>query len=154
MPRLPSLAEPAGRPGPAPGPCSRPCSGPRVARRREHRGRSSAGAGPRLLPAAARARLAGGHSRAQRLCCLRVSQVHTGPGLAWQPGNLFQSRLPSPHMPLPPPEPGPEPIPGCTAPAPSPVGRHVVGVKGKGERERRREKIGGLKSIFILPLRP
>lgn len=62
--------------------------------------------GPRLLPAAARARLAGGHSRAQRLCCLRVSQVHTGPGLAWQPSNLFQSRLPSPHMLPPPPEPG------------------------------------------------
>ncbi|KAI5139795.1 Atp-Binding Cassette Sub-Family A Member 12 [Manis pentadactyla] len=34
------------------------------------------------------------------------------------------------------------------------MGRHVVGVKGKGERERWREKIGGLKSIFILPLRP
>lgn len=68
-------------------------------------------AGRRLLSAAARARLAGGHSRAQQLCCLRVSQVHTGPRLAWQPGNLFQSCLPSPHMPLPQPESGPEPIP-------------------------------------------
>lgn len=151
MPRLRSLGDPAGRPCPTPrGPA--PCGAWPGARK--HHGRSCAGAGPRLLPATARARLAGGPSRAQRLCCLRVSQVHTGPGLAWQPGNLFQSRLPSPHMPLPPPEPGPEPIPGCTAPAPSPVGRHVVGVKGKGERERRREKIGGLKSIFILPLRP
>lgn len=112
-------------------------------------------AGLRLLSAAAtHVCLAVGNSRAQRLCCQRVSQVHTGPGLAWQPGNLFQSSLPSPHMQLPPPEPGPEPIPWCTAPAQSPVGRHVVGVKGKGERERRREKIGGLKSIFILPLRP
>lgn len=31
--------------------------------------------------------------------------------LAWQPGNLFQSRPPAPHTPLPPPEPGPAPLP-------------------------------------------
>ncbi|KYO48121.1 hypothetical protein Y1Q_0001926 [Alligator mississippiensis] len=37
--------------------------------------------------------------------------------------------------------------------AESPVGRHVVGVKGRG-RGRRREAWGGLRSIFILPLRP
>lgn len=36
---------------------------------------------------------------------------------------------------------------------PSPVGRHVVGVKGRG-RGRRRAAWGGPRSSYILPLRP
>lgn len=90
-------------------PVERPCLDPACpAPCRALRGRPAA---PRLLPAAARARPAGGPSRAPRPRRLRVPQVHTGLGLAWQPGNLFQSRLPSPRTPRPPPEPGPEPIP-------------------------------------------
>lgn len=78
---------------------------------------------PGLQPEAARARLAGGRSRAQRRYCLRVSQVHTGPGLAWQPGNLFQSRQPSPHMPPPPPpEPGARAYPMMHRASPIPSG--------------------------------
>lgn len=51
------------------------------------------------------------------------------------------------------PQPGPASPSRHAARRPSPVGRHVVGVKGRG-RGRRRAAWGGPRSIFILPLRP